>query len=336
MEWKKLSETETAELLRGAGSKSHPLRTAVLTLRPGESIFFPVSSWKWKTSSPAVLVNRMNKPGGLHFICHSLADHSGWLIQRVDNLGNEPALYYLSVRKKSTTMLKKKTTTRNYSFADGVLEQKSDDVQIFLNRDLPELSSRGMTSEKIDLLHTKTESFKDLPDDEEWEGDVTIATQAKNAAAAACAQTCSDLRVMAQNTWGTASGEYKSFDFDGINTLPEDQRARAYRRVARRAEKYLPELAGEGLTVALITGFNKDIDSFDSKLDALDDVQGDRDVATEQRISLGNEVYELMVKYCNTAKEYWAGKSEAKYNDYVIYDTPSGEPETGTDATAAQ
>jgi MinD-like ATPase involved in chromosome partitioning or flagellar assembly len=35
-----------------------------------------------------------------------------------------------------------------------------------------------------------------------------------------------------------------------------------------------------------------------------------------------------VVKYADTGKDIWITKSEAKYNDYIIYDIPSGTDET--------
>jgi hypothetical protein len=44
-------------------------------------------------------------------------------------------------------------------------------------------------------------------------------------------------------------------------------------------------------------------------------------------------LYLLLSKYSETGKDIWAEVSEAKYNDYVIYNTLSGGPETAA-ATA--
>lgn len=36
---------------------------------------------------------------------------------------------------------------------------------------------------------------------------------------------------------------------------------------------------------------------------------------------LGNKLYTLMKKRSNTAKDFYRSKSEAKYNDYLLYDS---------------
>ena len=88
-------------------------------------------------------------------------------------------------------------------------------------------------------------------------------------------------------------------------------------------------------TEALISGFNKAVS------DQLTAIRI-RDKATTDRITKGNALYRAVVKACNTGKDIWYETDESLYNDYVIYNTASGQPEptgfgsvrgTVTDAT---
>lgn len=45
--------------------------------------------------------------------------------------------------------------------------------------------------------------------------------------------------------------------------------------------------------------------------------------STEERIELSNKLYSYVVKYTNFGKLIWEYTSEARYNDYIIYSTPS-------------
>ena len=51
----------------------------------------------------------------------------------------------------------------------------------------------------------------------------------------------------------------------------------------------------------------------------------ERDIATTQRIKLGNLLYDKIVKVYAAGRDYWVTRDESKYNDYVIYgsDTPA-------------
>ena len=53
----------------------------------------------------------------------------------------------------------------------------------------------------------------------------------------------------------------------------------------------------------------------------------DRDIATESRVETLNNLYSLLVKYTGIGQDIFYKVNEAKYNDYVLYDTPSGLPE---------
>lgn len=54
----------------------------------------------------------------------------------------------------------------------------------------------------------------------------------------------------------------------------------------------------------------------------------DRDLASESRVEALNHLYQLLTKYAGTGQDIFYETNEAKYNDYIIYDTPSGLPET--------
>lgn len=51
----------------------------------------------------------------------------------------------------------------------------------------------------------------------------------------------------------------------------------------------------------------------------------DRDIEQESRVEAGNAIYNTLIKYTNTGQSIWVSSNVAKYNDYVIYNTASGE-----------
>lgn len=67
--------------------------------------------------------------------------------------------------------------------------------------------------------------------------------------------------------------------------------------------------------------------AFDQAIADCDDAIADREIATEERTEKANLLYADLVKLCTFGKEIWAHSNEAKYNDYVIYNTPTGSPE---------
>ncbi|MBD8081302.1 hypothetical protein [Chryseobacterium caseinilyticum] len=53
----------------------------------------------------------------------------------------------------------------------------------------------------------------------------------------------------------------------------------------------------------------------------------DRDLATEDRIEALNRLYRLVTKYAGIGQDVFYETDEAKYNDYIIYNTPDGLPQ---------
>ena len=54
-------------------------------------------------------------------------------------------------------------------------------------------------------------------------------------------------------------------------------------------------------------------------------------IATEKRVEELNALYALVIKYAGIGQDIFYEENEAKYNDYVIYDTPSGLPPENPD-----
>ena len=75
----------------------------------------------------------------------------------------------------------------------------------------------------------------------------------------------------------------------------------------------------------MITALNTKITTFDTALNNQITAIRQRDITTEERTTKANEVYRTLAKICTLGKNIWYGVNEAKYNDYVIYDTTSGD-----------
>jgi hypothetical protein len=219
-------------------------------------------------------------------------------------------------------MSKKAEVVRDYNFSDAALMQLTDKVVINGTRDAAELVPQGVTATRLADLATDNDAFRDMEDDVEWAGLVSEKTEEKNAAMLVCEAGTRNIRRMASNVYGERSAAYRRFGFTGINDLRESERIKAFYRVWRRADAAAADLAPEGLTPTVLSDFRTACEAADDAYDALEDTINDRDIATQERIELGNKIYAEVSKICNTGKTYWFDKDEAKYNDYVI--SPSG------------
>ena len=223
--------------------------------------------------------------------------------------------------------MKKQIVTRDYKFSDGFLKQKCDTVATSVTRDQTEFTPRGIVAADVTAFETQSENFGLLATDEELLGEVSTATEIKDTAAELVRVKVRTVRTMAENKWGEGSARYRTYDFKDMSELPDEDLVRLGRRVIRVGNNQLTDLATEGLDAAFLTALDGLVVSFDKEIDDQSDSVEDRDIATEDRIENGNALYKVLVRFCNTGKDIWINRDEAKYNDYVIYNTPSGAPE---------
>ncbi len=54
----------------------------------------------------------------------------------------------------------------------------------------------------------------------------------------------------------------------------------------------------------------------------------DRDIIQEDRVEAGNVIYTSLINFTNAGRNIWETSDVSKYNDYLIYNTESGEAET--------
>jgi hypothetical protein len=132
---------------------------------------------------------------------------------------------------------------------------------------------------------------------------------------------------MAENVFGLYSAKYKEFGNALISQQSDAEIVRVAKIMSSTAEKYLSQLADEGLTSEKITTLITQRNALDVAIDAQAKGISDRDVATESRVEALNKLYQLLTKYAGIGRDIFYETNEAKYNDYIIYDTPSGLPE---------
>ena len=201
----------------------------------------------------------------------------------------------------------------------------------FMERDLDEFTNFGIDQTDMDTLRELLVAFADVPTDEELLGAQLNATQAKDALAEELRQAINRIMTRVENKFGFRSGTYRKFGINGVSKLDTSELSYSSMRVLRVARSIQPQLVDEGLTVEMLTDFEGLLDQYNNALSDQEDAIADRDIATELRIEKANEIYDLVAKYCETGKRIWEATNEAKYNDYIIYDTPSGSSPKETD-----
>ena len=225
--------------------------------------------------------------------------------------------------------MKKEIVKRSYNLVDAVLKQKADELINLLDRDQEEFGERGYNAAAKTNFADARDAVNDFLSDETLEAQKIALTATKDAARSALEKSMRTVFNMAGNHFGTGSAQYRAFGGAEISRKPDAELARTYKIMVTAANEHLDELASEGLSQTLIDKLSTQGVTFDDSIDALAKGISDRDVATESRIESLNNLYALVNKYAGIGQDIFYEVNEAKYNDYVIYDTPSGMPEEG-------
>jgi hypothetical protein len=223
--------------------------------------------------------------------------------------------------------MKKDPVTREYIFPDAFLKQKADEFINLIDRDITEFTDRGYTPAKKTEFANARNAVENFPSDEQLEAIKMDLTAKKEAARSALEKTMRTILNMAENVFGFGSAKHKEFGASDITRQSDSELVRNAKIMSVTATKYLTNLASEGLTAAKITTLTTQKDTLDLAIDAQAKGISDRDVATEDRTEILNVLYRLLTKYAGIGQDIFYETDEAKYNDYVIYDTPSGLPE---------
>ena len=225
--------------------------------------------------------------------------------------------------------MKKEIVTRNYNLVDAVLKQKADELINLLERDSVEFAERGYNAAAKTTFESARDTVSNFPSDETFDAQKIQLTATKDAARSALEKSMRTVFNMAGNHFGTGSAQYRAFGGAEISRKPDAELARIYKVMITAANQHLGVLSAEGLSQNLIDQIAAQGTALDDAIDALAKGISDRDIATENRIENLNTLYSLVSKYAGIGQDIFYEVNEAKYNDYVIYDTPSGMPAEG-------
>ena len=98
--------------------------------------------------------------------------------------------------------------------------------------------------------------------------------------------------------------------------------------LVRVGTSLLSELTADGLTAAMLTALITLANELETLIIDQKIKIADRDIIQEDRVEAGNASYTSLVNFTNAGRNIWETSDVAKYNDYLIYNTESGENET--------
>lgn len=213
---------------------------------------------------------------------------------------------------------------RKYSFSDGTLAELGDALIEAAERDLTEMTTYGYDQTRLDTIKDKIAAFKIFPPDEYYTGRMMEATAAKNLSIDVMSNISEGIVRRATNKFGKDTPKVKGFGWTGYITKTDADKMVVNRLVFKMGTDNQPDLASEGLTVAVLNDLELKITDSDDAITLKRKRVSERDVAVNERITFGNELYAGLVKLADTGKHIWEDTDESKYNDYVIYESQPG------------
>ena len=230
-------------------------------------------------------------------------------------------------------MERKEQALTHFKFSFGHLKQLADRTLQLIDRDITQFTDRGFNAAKRTALVTAINDFANFSTDDQMLSIQTGVTDTKKANRDALEKHMRTTLLAARNVFGESSSMYKEFGPADVTSQTDANLVRNARAMSTTATKYLTPLATEGITAAKITAMDTARNAFDSSIDLQDQAITNRDNGTEQRAMLANNLYALIVKYSETGKDIWVAVSESKYNDYIIFDTPTADTPTPAEHT---
>ncbi|MBX3043248.1 MAG: hypothetical protein KF896_05990 [Ignavibacteriae bacterium] len=212
---------------------------------------------------------------------------------------------------------------RKYNLSDGDLALFANTLVIAMTRDLTEFESYGVTALKISDLNDLIDEFQALPDDDIYLADYSYAIEQRDELRRTIENVLRSISARAKSVYGNNTAKYRALKSGSITKLTDSEFLVEARQIHSSAETSLADLTAEGVTALYLTTLEGNIDDFETSIKTVSDKKIIRDDAAETKVLKGNELYSLVVKYCDYGKLIWNNVSPAKYNDYVIYESSS-------------
>ncbi len=214
---------------------------------------------------------------------------------------------------------------RDYRFSDARLIEIALEKIAFAERDATELATVGITPVWVTDLENQVLAFGAMPTDTIELGEQKEATEEKEADADLLIDKLKELRSAAKRALGEKSVAFDTFGFKGLDKFKDSDLLKIALVIPALTTKHAVVLATKGWLAADNTELQTMFTDFVGGIQNQAMETGSRDIATDDRIAEGNEVYNLLEnELCEAAKSYWRTRSAAKYNDYIIYNTGSG------------
>ena len=220
-------------------------------------------------------------------------------------------------------MAQRKLVVRNYNMSDADLSRHCSLIRMFVLRDILDFMNRGVNDDSLEAFHQQRSDWDDFDQDVTMVGTIMEATENKDASEEKLRLALRTYRTMVHNKWGINHRNYRVYKFERLHHTTDDILHRLARTVRLVAPRHLADLATEGLTQDMLDNIEQLDIQFELDMDLQQNAQTEREIQTQQRIEMGNNLYKEMMRLSNIGKDLYATTNSARYRDYIIYNEPS-------------
>ncbi|TLX78356.1 hypothetical protein E9993_01370 [Labilibacter sediminis] len=206
-----------------------------------------------------------------------------------------------------------------FNFSIPELCQRADKLAISYKRDTESFKAYGYNGESLSNIETQTETLKQYPSDDYYEGKQKQATDVKNQLRATLETNISDLKNRTRLALGTKSMDYSLFKFSKLASLNDNDLVQYSLHVVNIAQPILDKLSSRLVTQEDLDTILSDRSKLDDAIDIQASAISERRIKKVERTKLANELYQLISELSEVGKIIWKEQNEAYYTDYVIY-----------------
>jgi hypothetical protein len=226
--------------------------------------------------------------------------------------------------------------SKRFTLSYPELSQRGDRVQTVVARDVHEFVKYGYSETISDTVREKTEQFKSILPDMYWEGQKTLSTNSKDQCRGKLVEILGEIAFKAKLALGADSKEYATFRFSGMDRQSDQQLVLYSKHVCKTAEFFTEQLSTRNVTESILAQAEVATTALDNAIDKQTEAIALREQKSVERLSLGNELYELILELCEVGKRIWENKNEAFYHDYVLYGSNKSSSKTENEEEVSQ
>ena len=212
---------------------------------------------------------------------------------------------------------------RDYRITDSELTVFTQHICDSMTRDIAEFAAYGVLAANVTSLQSLCDAFEVFPTDEYINQEYLSAVEARDGIVEELQVIIRSMALRVELKWGKKSPKYKSLDIADLARLSVDSYVTRARMVHAFMTEYQAELTAEGLTELMLDDMEAKIQELDDAIRETIEKNSLRMEKTTERITNGNQLYDLVSRYCEIGKRIWDKVNPAFYNDYIIYSSVS-------------